>query len=155
MRGTEHGLTKVISVFSRPPSLLLQRPRIQLSGPYGPVIDVHGTREPESIPSRTAVHIQRSSHPIVPPRTIVDRRAIEVNIVRAESACRLRKHSLLAHANRLIHAKPMPIPPVIIAIAVIGTILILRTIAVSIVLAIDGRAARAALIAILIVRRIS
>ena len=68
--------------------------------------------------------IQRSGHPIVPAWIVVNRSSLEVNIIRAKPSCGLSKYCLLADANSFVGAKPVAVPPIVVAIAVVWPVLI-------------------------------
>jgi hypothetical protein len=99
--------------------------------------------------------IQSSGHPIFPTGIVVDSSTMKVNIVRAESPRRLGEHCLLADPNGFVGAECVVVPPIIVGIPVVGSILLLGTIAVSIRATIRRRIAGAALFPVLIVRRIA
>ena len=66
--------------------------------------------------------IQRSGHPIISAWIIVNCSSVKVNVIRAKSSCGLSKNCLLADANSLIYPKPMPVTPMVLAIAIVGAV---------------------------------
>jgi len=69
--------------------------------------------------------IQRSGHPVIPARIVVNGSPTKVNIVRAKSPSGLSNYFLLTDANGFLHSKSVPVTPIVFAIAIIRAILIL------------------------------
>lgn len=69
--------------------------------------------------------IQRAGYYVVPPRTIVDSRAVEVDIGAAEALNGLVLDSVLADADSLIHSEAVAVPVVVIAVAIAGPVVLI------------------------------
>ena len=113
------------SILLTPARIFGQGTRIQIGCPDTPALKVDGTREREPLfLTVTAMDVKNSGNKLLAARRGVNCRAMEVHVLCPwETTRRLYPDCLFADSNRFLHAKAMTVAPVIIAVAIVRTIL--------------------------------